>query len=81
VRLLWGTGIDTACEIRGAYSQGGQLGSLAGTLSCGPIGAPLTSVGTVRLSSLAIGDSGFVGDVALDINSCHYSGTLSGARR
>jgi len=81
VRLLWGTGIDTACEIRGAYSQAGQLGSLSGTLSCGPIGSPLGSIGTVRLSSLYLGDSGFVGEVALDINSCHYSGTLSGARR
>lgn len=81
VRILWGTGIDTACEIRGAYSQGGQLGAVSGTFSCGPIGSALSSIGTVRLSSLAIGDSGFVGEVALDINSCHYSGTVSGARR
>lgn len=81
VRLLWGTGIDTACEIRGAYSQGGQLGAVTGAFSCGPIGSSLTSIGTIRLSSLSIGDSGFVGDVALDINSCHYAGTLSGARR
>jgi hypothetical protein len=81
VRLIWGTGIDTACEIRGTYSQGGQLGAVSGTLSCGPIGSSLVSVGSIRLSSLYVGDSGFVAAVALDINSCHYVGTLSGARR
>jgi len=81
VRLLWGTGIDTACEIRGTYSQGGQLGAVSGTLSCGPIGSSLVSVGSIRLSSLYVSDSGLVAAVALDINSCHYLGTLSGARR
>jgi hypothetical protein len=81
VRLLWGTGIDTACEIRGTYSQGGQLGAVSGTLSCGPIGNSLVSVGSIRLSRLYVGDSGLVAEVALDINSCHYLGTLSGARR
>ncbi len=81
VRLIWGTGIDTACDIRGTYSQGGQLGTVAGTLSCGPIGFDLMAMGPVRVSSLYIGDSGFVGDVVLDIGSCRYMGTVSGARR
>jgi hypothetical protein len=81
VRLVWGTGSDTACEIRGTYSQGGELGAVSGTLSCGPIGFSLGPGAPIRLSSLYVGDSGFVAAVALDINSCHYLGTLSGARR
>jgi hypothetical protein len=82
VRLIWGTGIDTVCAISGTYLQGGQLGSVAGTLSCGPIGgSSLTSVGPILLSSLYVSDSGFVGEITLDAYSCHYLGTLGGARR
>ncbi|MGZ5046475.1 MAG: hypothetical protein ACXWF0_04345 [Usitatibacter sp.] len=81
VRLAWGTGLDTACEIRGTYSQGGQFGAIAGTLSCGPIGGGLSQLGEAKVSRLYAGDSGFVGDVSLNVNSCAYSGALSGARR
>ena len=81
VRLLWGTGSDTVCEIRGTFSQGGQLGAVSGALACGPVGSELTAVGTIRLSSLYLGDAGFVGEVALDVNASRYLGTVSGARR
>jgi hypothetical protein len=81
VRLVWGTGIDTMCEVRGTFSQGGQLGAVTGTLACGPVGMDLLAAGTVRLTSIYLGDAGFVGEVALDTNACRYLGTVSGARR
>jgi hypothetical protein len=81
VRLLWGTGIDTLCQISGTYSQGGQLGALTGSFGCGPLGGTLPSTAPIRLSSLAVSDSGFVADVALDMGTCHYLGTIAGARR
>ena len=80
VKLLWGTGIDTLCQISGTYSQGGQLGALTGTFGCGPLGGTLPSTAPVRLSSLSVGDSGFAADVALDLGACHYLGTIAGAR-
>lgn len=81
VLLGWSTGIDTVCQITGAYSQGGQLGALTGTFACGPINfGPPPSMGPIRLSSLSVSDSGFAADVALDVGSCHYLGAIAGAR-
>jgi hypothetical protein len=80
VRLLWGTGIDTVCQISGTYSQSGQLGAVSGAMSCGPIGSGLVSVGTAQVSSLRVSDAGFIGDVALG-TTCPMVGTVSGARR
>jgi hypothetical protein len=81
VRLLWGTGIDTLCQVDGTYSQGGQLGALTGSFGCGPITGIPPSMGPIRLSSLSVSDSGFVADVALDVGTCRYFGTIAGARR
>jgi hypothetical protein len=80
IRLVWGTGIDTVCEVRGTYLQAGQLGAVTGTLSCGPLGSALAPVGAIRLSSLYISDQGFVGDAVLDVNTCRYRGAISGAK-
>ncbi|HEX7558259.1 MAG TPA: hypothetical protein VF386_03635, partial [Usitatibacter sp.] len=82
VLLGWSTGTDTVCEILGTYAQGGQLGALTGTFGCGTINfGPPASMGPIRLSSLSVSDSGFTADVALDVGTCSYFGTIAGARR
>jgi hypothetical protein len=79
VRLFWGTGIDTVCQISGTYSQGGQLAAISGAVSCGPVGNALTSLGQAQVSNLYVSDAGFVGNVVLATN-CPIVGTISGAR-
>jgi hypothetical protein len=79
VRLTWGTGIDTVCQIDGTYSQNGQLGSIAGTLSCGAVGNGIP-MGAAQVSNLYAGTAGFDGSVAFT-TSCPIVGTIAGARR
>ena len=80
LHIVWGTGIDTACTIDGDYTQHGQLGSLSGTMACGPIGTP-TVAHAVQLTDLAIGPHGFSGMATVVIgSSCLYTGHVGGVR-
>jgi hypothetical protein len=79
LRITWGTGIDTACTIDGDYVQRGQLGSLSGTLACGPIGGP-TVTHPAQLTDLAIGPHGFSGKATVQAGSCTYTGHIGGVR-
>ena len=81
VRIVWGTGTDTVCEIDGAYSQAGQLGAVTGTFVCAPINFGLPPGDPMRLSNIVVTDAGFVASLALDSGACHYTGALSGSRR
>jgi hypothetical protein len=79
LHIVWGTGIDTACTIDGDYIQHGQLGSLSGTLACGPIGSPLVTH-PVQFTDLALGLHGFSGKATVQIGSCTYTGHIGGVR-
>ncbi len=78
VHMQWGTGIDTACTLDGVYTQRGQLGSVAGTLACGPIGGPGAAPSNVQLTELAVGQHGFAGAVTLQRGACTYDGHVGG---
>lgn len=80
VRIVWGTGIDTACTITGNYMQMGQLGNVFGTLSCGPVGSPPANY-PIRLSELAVGPHGFAGLASWGVGGCNYTGHIGGVRQ
>jgi hypothetical protein len=78
----WGTGIDTACIIEGAYTQSGQLGSISGHLRCGPIGTgtPSATDPQVDITDIVASEHGFAGGFTYQANGCTYTGHIGGAR-
>lgn len=78
----WGTGIDTACVIEGAYTQAGQLGSISGHLRCGPIGGGLPSDTDpkVDITDIVASEHGFAGGFSFQANGCTYTGHIGGVR-
>jgi hypothetical protein len=80
VKMTWGTGIDTLCTMTGAYTQQGQLGSLAGPLKCGPVPSPSTNVGTLTISAMSVGKFGFSGAALLQSPTCTHAGTAGGVK-
>jgi hypothetical protein len=78
----WGTGIDTACVIEGAYTQAGQLGSISGHLRCGPIGGGVPSATDPRvdITDIVASEHGFAGGFTYQANACTYTGHLGGVR-
>lgn len=78
----WGTGIDTACVIEGAYTQAGQLGSISGHLRCGPIGTgvPSATDPQVDITDIVASEHGFAGGFTYQANGCTYTGHIGGVR-
>jgi hypothetical protein len=80
VSIIWGTGIDTGCELAGPYAQRGQLAGISGTLRCGPVPA-FSDFGAMQLTEIALTDHGFTAQASLQRNGCNYTGTLGGVRQ
>ncbi len=83
--LTWGTGIDTACTLNGTYVQQGQFGSLTGPVLCGPIPNVSTNVGSLVITQMTIGSSGFSGFLNYDSptvnnSSCAVPGSIGGVK-
>lgn len=78
----WGTGIDTACLIEGAYTQAGQLGSISGHLRCGPVGTgvPSATDPQVDITDIAASEHGFAGGFTYQASGCTYTGHFGGVR-
>ena len=80
LRLVWGTGIDTACVLDSTYTQTGQLGSLSGLVQCGPVPNPNTTIGVITLSSISLGQDGFSGFANFTSSNCTAAGFVGGVR-
>jgi hypothetical protein len=79
--VTWGSGVDLACTLDGAYSRQGLLATLSGPLACGPVGNAANATGTLTISEIAAGAAGFSGNARLQLSppsSCSYVGTFGG---
>lgn len=79
IHIAWGTGIDTLCSIDGTYAQDGSLASIAGFLTCGPVGAPGTPI-RAQVYGIHHDAWGMTAGVTFDNGACHYTGHLGGVR-
>jgi hypothetical protein len=86
VSITWGTGLDTECVMSGTYAQRGQFGTLTGPVMCGPIPNPVANVGTLAISQMTIGPSGFSGSLSYSSptsssgSNCGVGGTIGGVK-
>jgi hypothetical protein len=84
ITIFWSTGIDTGCSISGTYAQRGQYGTLSGPVMCGPIPAPMTSVGTFDITQMTISSTGFSGFLnytqQTPTGSCTVGGSIGGVK-
>jgi hypothetical protein len=80
LRIVWGTGLDTACVIDSTYTQTGQLGSLSGLVQCGPVPNVDTTIGVITLSSITLGQNGFSGFATFTGSNCTAAGFVGGVK-
>jgi hypothetical protein len=85
LNVTWGSGIDIGCVMNGTYAQQGQMGTLTGPVSCGPIPNPIANVGTFTIMQMTIGASGFSGFLSyqsptVNGSSCAVGGTIGGVK-
>lgn len=81
LHIVWGTGIDTFCDAHGPYVQRGLLGRMDGTLSCQPVGFPLSTSMTITLADIAANANGFNATADIRRLDCVYSGRFGGVRQ
>ena len=79
IHIIWGTGIDTACSIDGIYAQEGQLASISGYLTCGPIGSQGPPV-PAQVYGISHSDWGMNAGLTAQSGDCTYSGRIGGVR-